>query len=258
MGNITPVISIEGLEGESDARRGADGVYEKTFAGVRACRRSRLIFGAAASICKSNYDELVNRDYLELLAREGVHYLWYYIYRPVGANPDRENALDEEQIAGLRKFIVEQRRDAPLFIIETYWDEAGRALCPGATGLSHHIAPSGGVEFCPPLQMVCDFIDEKGSNLAEIMERSEFLAGLRRMTAESSRGCILLEDPARMVAFLEECGAVDATSRGTVLEEFKRMTPAAGHNMEGSEIPEQNPFFSLLKKHYFFGFGAYG
>jgi hypothetical protein len=106
--------------------------------------------------------------------------------------------------------------------------------------------------------MAHDFIDERGSNLAQIMERSEFLAGLRRMTAESSRGCILLENPGRMVEFLEAHGAVDTTSRGTVLEEFRRMAPAAGHNMEGNEIAEQNPFFRLLKKHYFFGFGAYG
>jgi hypothetical protein len=36
------------------------------------------------------------------------------------------------------------------------------------------------------------------------------------------------------------------------------MSPTAGHNMEGREIAEQNPFFRALKKHYFFGFGAYG
>lgn len=261
-GNVTPVISIEGLERESDARRGAggayDGVYEKALAGVRACHGARLIFGVAASICNSNFDELVSREYLELLAREGAHYIWYYIYRPVGANPDRENALDADRIAALRRFIVEQRRDAPLFIVETYWDDRGGALCPGATGLSHHISPSGGVEFCPPLQMACDFLDERGSNLGEIMERSEFLAGLRRMTAESSRGCILLEDPSRLVAFLEEHGATDTTSRATVMEELRSMTAAAGHNMAGAEIAEQNPLFRLLKKHYFFGFGAYG
>ncbi len=258
MGNVTPVISIEGLEDESDVRRGGKSVYDKTLAGVRACHRERLIFGVAASICRSNFDELVNREYIELLAREGVHYLWYYIYRPVGANPDRDNVLDAGQIEALRRFIVEQRRDAPLFIIETYWDDRGRALCPGATGLSHHIAPSGGVEFCPPLQMAREFIDPRGSNLAEIMKNSEFLAGLRRMTAESSRGCILLEDPERLVAFLETHEAIDTTSRGTVLDELRRMAPAAGHNMPGNEIAEQNPFFRFLKKHYFFGFGAYG
>jgi MoaA/NifB/PqqE/SkfB family radical SAM enzyme len=258
MGNVTPLISIEGLEEESDARRGKTNVYARTLAGVRACRKARLIFGAAASICKSNYSELVSEDYIRLLAREGVHYLWYYLYRPVGADPKPENALDGEQIRAFREFIVAQRKHAPLFIIETYWDDRGNALCPGATGMSHHISPSGAVEFCPPLQMAKDFINDDASNLAEIFERSTFLADLRKMTAETSRGCILLENPQKMVQFLEQHQAVDTTSRGTVLDEYRRMTPVAGHNMAGEEIPEQSIAYRLMKKKYFFGFGTYG
>jgi MoaA/NifB/PqqE/SkfB family radical SAM enzyme len=258
MGNVTPLISIEGLKEESDARRGKAGVFEKTRAGIRACRKAGLIFGASASICKSNYNDLVSREYVEWIAREGAHYLWYYIYRPVGSNPNPANALDREQVTSFRRFIVEQRNSAPLFIIETYWDAQGNALCPGATGMSHHISPSGALEFCPPLQMAKDFINEEGSDLAELFEKSEFLAGFRKMTAASTRGCILLEDPQKMVAFLEEHRAVDTTSRATVLEELKKMTPLAGHNQKGAEIPEENIFYKLVKKKYFFGFGAYG
>ncbi len=258
MGNVTPLISIEGLKDESDARRGRSDVFDRTLAGVRACRKAKLIFGASASICKSNYNDLVNREYIELLAKEGVHYLWYYIYRPVGADPKVESALDKEQVLEFRRFMVEQRRSAPLFIIETYWDAYGNALCPGATGMSHHISPAGAVEFCPPLQLAKDFINEDASNLAEIFEKSDFLAGLRKMTAESSRGCILLEDPQKMIQFLEQYNAIDTTTRGTVMEEYKKMTPLAGHHIAGEEISEQNTMYKLMKKKYFFGFGAYG
>lgn len=258
MGNVTPLISIEGLKEESDARRGRNDVFDRTLAGVRACRKARLIFGAAASICKSNYDDLVNREYIELIAKEGAHYLWYYIYRPVGADPNAANALDKEEVLSFRRFVVEQRKDAPLFLIETYWDDKGNALCPAATGMSHHISPSGAIEFCPPVQMAKDFINEEGSNLAELFENSEFLAGFRQMTAESSRGCILLEDPQKMIEFLEKHQATDTTSRNTVLEEYKKMTPVAGHNLKGEEIPEENTFYKMVKKKYFFGFGAYG
>ena len=257
LGNITPLISIEGLKEESDVRRGKNDVFERTLAGVRACKKAKLIFGAAASICKSNYNDLVNKKYLELLAKEGVHYLWYYLYRPVGADPNTENTLDKEQILEFRKFIVKQRRNAPLFIIETYWDDKGNALCPGATGMSHHISPSGAVEFCPPIQMAKDFINEDASNLIELFEKSAFLYNLRKMTAESSRGCILLENPQKMIEFLEEYQAIDTTSRGTVMAEYKKMTPVAGHNMQ-EKIAEENIFYKLVKKKYFFGFGAYG
>jgi MoaA/NifB/PqqE/SkfB family radical SAM enzyme len=257
MGNVTPLISIEGLKEESDARRGRDDVFARTLAGLQACRRAKLIFGAACSLCKSNYGELVNRRYLEWIAKQGAHYLWYYIYRPVGAVPNREVALSKEQVTAFRRFIVEQRKNAPLFLIETYWDDKGRALCPGATGMSHHIAPSGALEFCPPIQMAKEFLNADGSNLSEAFADSNFLAGFRKMAAERSRGCLLLEDPQRMLQYLEGQQALDSTSRQTVLEEYRRMAPLPGHNQEGEEIPEQNPIYKWLKKKYFFGFGAY-
>lgn len=258
MGNVTPLISIEGLKEESDIRRGRDEVLERTLRGVRACRKAGLMFGVAASICQSNYEDLVSRSHIERMAKEGAHYLWYYIYRPVGAVPQVENALTKEQICAFREFIVEQRKDAPLFIIDTYWDDKGRALCPAATGMSHHISPSGALEFCPPLQMARDFLNEDASNMAELFHGSAFLAELRKMTAETSRGCILLEDPQKMSRFLERHAAVDTTTRGTVRAEYAKMHPLPGHDMDGEEIPERNPFYRILKKRYFFGFGAYG
>jgi MoaA/NifB/PqqE/SkfB family radical SAM enzyme len=258
LGNITPLISIEGLEEESDIRRGRNDVYRRSLEGLHACKKAKLIIGAAASICKSNFDELVNRNYLELLAKKGVHYLWYYIYRPVGADPKPENALDREQILALRRFIVEQRRSAPLQIIDAYWDDKGRALCPAAVGLSHHISPAGAVEFCPPLQMSKDFINENASNLKEIFAGSSFLAELRKLTSTHSRGCIILENPELMVDFLIKHEAIDATSRETVLQEFRKMRQLPGHDLKGDEIPDRNVFYRLVKKNYFFGFGAYG
>ena len=258
LGNITPLISIEGLREESDARRGRDNVYERTLAGLRACRKAKLIFGVAASIGRSNYDELVSRKHIEDMAREGAAYLWYYIYRPVGRNPIVENALTREQIRSFRQFLVDERMDAPLFIIDTYWDDMGRAMCPAATGMSHHISPSGAVEFCPPLQMAREFVNDNASNLTEIFNNSEFLASMRRMTAETSRGCILLENPQKMLAFLEQWQAVDTTSRGSVRDEYAAMQVVAGHDMEGEEIPERSAIYKMLKKRYFFGFGAYG
>lgn len=258
LGNVTPLISIEGLKEESDARRGRDNVYERTLAGLRACRKAKLIFGVAASIGRSNYDELVSRKHIEDMAREGAAYLWYYIYRPVGNNPIIENALSKEQIRDFRVFLSEQRIDAPLFIIDTYWDDRGRAMCPAATGMSHHIAPSGAVEFCPPLQMAKEFINADASNLVEIFHNSEFLASLRKMTAETSRGCILLENPQKMLQHLQEWNAIDSTSRGTVAEEYAAMRVVAGHDMQGEEIEEKSKIYRMLKKRYFFGFGAYG
>ena len=258
LGNITPVVSIEGLEEESDRRRGRDEVYSRSLEGLRKCRRNRLIFGAAASICKGNYNDLVSMKYLEALAREGAMYMWYYIYRPVGAEPNPENCLTQEQIRGLRQFLVEARRTAPLFVIDTYWDDKGDAICAGASGMSHHIAPSGAVEFCPVVQLSTKVLSPDASNLTEIMKEEGMLSRLRDYTAGRTRGCILMEDPRGMREFLDNENARDYTSRGTVRSEYEAMCHVPGHDMKEGRIPEKNFIYKYLKRRYFFGFGAYG
>ncbi len=258
MGHVTPLISIEGLKEESDRRRGKNDVYERSLRGIRACRKAGLIFGVAASICKNNIDELVTRDHIERVAKEGAAYLWYYIYRPVGARPCPEVALDKEEIKRLRTFLVEERRTAPVVLIDTYWDDKGVAMCPGATGMSHHIGPTGAVEFCPPLQMAREFINADGSDTAAKFKDSDFMANLRVMTAETTRGCILMEDPQKLAEFLQQQNASETTSRRTVMTEYQQMKHVSGHDMGDEAIPERSAPYRWLKKNYFFGFGAYG
>jgi MoaA/NifB/PqqE/SkfB family radical SAM enzyme len=257
-GNVTPLISIEGLEQESDRRRQANDVYQRTLQGVRACRKAGLIFGIAASICQSNFDELVTRQHIERVAQEGAAYLWYYIYRPVGADAHPEVALTKEQIVRLRQFLVDERLDAPVVLIDVYWDAQGRALCPGATGMSHHISPSGALEFCPVIQMTTDFLNADASNLTELYSQSQFLAGMRQRIAETTRGCILMENPQQMVKILQAYDVRDTTSRATAMQEYARMKPVSCHDMGNAAIPEKSSPYRWLKKHYFFGFGAYG
>lgn len=257
-GNVTVLISMEGLEEESDRRRGQDDVYSRTLRGVRACRKAGLLFGIAASICKSNFNELVSREHIERVAKEGAAYLWYYIYRPVGADAHPENALDKDEIRKLRQFLVKERHDAPVILIDVYWDADGKAMCPGATGMSHHISPSGALEFCPVIQMATDFINEDASNMVDLYRNSQYLADMRRKVADRTRGCILMEDPQTMIDFIEQHHVVETTSRATAMDEYRRMTKVPGHDMGDDAIPEENPLYRLLKKKYFFGFGAYG
>ena len=257
-GNVTPLLSIEGLEEESDRRRQANEVYQRTLRGVRACRKAGLIFGVAASICKNNYDELVSRQHIERVASEGAAYLWYYIYRPVGADAHPEQALTQEQIRGLRQFLVRERLNAPVALIDVYWDEEGRAMCPGATGMSHHVSPSGALEFCPVIQMATDFLNADASNMAELYAQSQFLSGMRRQIAQHTRGCIIMDNPQLMVEILQCYQPRETTTRATAMKEYMKMTNIPSHDMTPDLIPEQSRPYRWLKRHYFFGFGAYG
>ena len=49
LGNVTPLVSIEGTATVSDERRGRLDVFNATLAGLENCRRNRLITGVAPS-----------------------------------------------------------------------------------------------------------------------------------------------------------------------------------------------------------------
>jgi len=117
-------------------------VFNKTMAGLEACRRNKLIIGVATSVCQTNF-ELVSEPWLRRLIDMGVHYVWFHTYRVVGPHPAGHLALTPEQVLHIRQFIVEMRAKLPIAIVDAYWDDKGDALCPMATGVSHHISPYG-------------------------------------------------------------------------------------------------------------------
>ncbi len=256
LGNVTPLVSIEGLEEVSDERRGGKEVFRQTLEGLERCRRAGLVLGVATSICRSNIDDLVSERFVRQVVDHGAHYLWYYIYRPAGRDPRPELALSSEQVLRLRRFIVEMRGRAPLAIIDAYWDEAGRALCPAASGIACHINPWSDIEPCPPVQFAAESVHTNG-DLYRTIGHSAFLDRFRRTVAETTPGCILLERPDVLRRLIVEEGARDSTGRGTGLAELEARACCASHHMPGHEIPEAHWFYRFAKRHWYFGFGGY-
>jgi MoaA/NifB/PqqE/SkfB family radical SAM enzyme len=255
LGNATPLISVEGSEGVSDERRGRLQVLNRTLAGIEACRRHRLIFGVATSVCQSNI-ELVSEDWLRRLIGMGVHYVWFHTYRVVGPNPSAHLALRPEQVRQVRKFIVEMRGRLPIAIVDADWDDKGQALCPMATGVSHHIGPGGDIEPCPIIQFARETIrDDRG--LFETMTQSEFLKDFRETAAKATRGCVVLERPDLVQEIVARHSARDTTQRGTALPELAVLEPRGSQHDPEFELPEEHWAYRFAKKHWFFGFGAY-
>src|SRR5437764_604285 len=153
MGNVTPLISVEGNEVVSDVRRGRKDVFSKTMEGVRNCLKNRLFTGVCTSLCKTNIDDLLNEAWVDRLIEMGVMYTWFHVYRPMGPHARPDLCLTPEQQVRARKFVVEMRAKKPIVIIDAYYDGEGQALCPAATGISHHINPWGDIEPCPIVQL---------------------------------------------------------------------------------------------------------
>jgi len=255
VGNVTPLISIEGSEVVSDQRRGRLNVLSKTLAGLENCHRNKLITGVATSVCQTNID-LVSEEWLRRLIELGVHYAWFHTYRVVGPNAAPELALTPEQVLRVRRFAVQMRAKLPIAIVDAYWDDKGEALCPMATGVSHHISPYGDVEPCPIIQFATENIRDHAS-VYELMNGSEFLRDFRETAAKATRGCIVLERPDLVRDLVVRHGARDTTQRKTALPEIEALQSRSSQYNPGNEIPEDHWAYRFAKKHWFFGFGAY-
>ena len=256
LGNATPLVSIEGTEIVSDERRGREGVLNKTLRGLDACIRHKVLTGVATSVCQSNIDDLVQESWLDHLIERGVHYCWFHTYRPVGPDANPQLALTPEQVLRVRRFIVRMRAKKPIGIVDAYWDDKGQALCPMATGISHHIGPWGDIEPCPIIQFAKEKIDDE-RGLYETITKSQYLKDFRETSAANTRGCIVLERPDLMKDLVDRHAAPDTTARKTARAELDAMTPRHSQHMPGQEVPEEHWLYRFAKKHWFFGFGAY-
>ncbi len=256
LGNVTPLISIEGTATVSDERRGRLDVFARTLTGLENCQRNRLITGVASSVCQSNIDDLVTESWLRKLIDLGVHYAWFHTYRVVGPKPMPGLALTPEQVLRVRRFVVEMRSKMPIAIVDAYWDDKGEALCPMATGASHHISPYGDIEPCPIIQFATETIRDP-SSIYDIMNNSAFLKDFRETAAAATRGCVVLERPDLVRQLVIKHGARDTTQRQAALAELEQMQPRSSQHNPGNEVPEDHWAYRFAKKHWFFGFGAY-
>ncbi len=255
LANATPLVSIEGDASVSDVRRGSRNVLDRSLRGLHACLDAGLVTGVASSLCRSNLDTLLTEDWLRRLIDLGVHYAWFHGYRPVGPDATPELALSPDELVRVRRFVVEQRAKQPIVIVDAYYDGEGSALCPMATGLTHHVGPSGGIEPCPIIQLAVENVG--GGSFYDKVTQSAFLADMRQAAAGHSRGCVVLENPRLVLEIADRHGARDTTQRGTAREELLAMTPRSSQDLPGREIPEKHWMYRFAKRYWFNDFGVY-
>lgn len=260
LGNVTPLISVEGNEIVSDERRGRPHVYSRTMDGLRQCLEHRVFTGVCTSLCQTNIDDLLTERWVDRLIELGVLYTWFHVYRPMGPDANPQLCLTPEQQLRARQFVVEMRARKPIIIIDAYYDGEGQALCPAATGISHHINPWGDIEPCPIVQFTRESIHATEADPRPLRDKflqSAYLRDFRELAQTTTRGCIVLERPDLLKELVERHGARDATARGTALAELAVMEQRRSQYNPGHEIPEKNPFYRLAKRYWFNDFGVY-
>jgi MoaA/NifB/PqqE/SkfB family radical SAM enzyme len=254
VGNVTPLISIDGFAAQNDLRRG-EGVFQAAEEGMWRLKKNKVIYGVATTITGKNMDEVLSDEYVEWFIKRGALYIWYYVYRPMGNEPHTEYCVSREQLIEIRKRMLRLRRKHAIFIIDTYWTAEGEAFCPAATGLGYHVNPRGGIEICPALSFAADKVTDHNGDLTKTFADSQLLNGFQDFVKSRTKGCVILESPVELKNFIKSTGAADYSSRDAY-GELESMSPRHSHHLAGEEIPEDYWLYRFLKKQVFFGMGA--
>ncbi|MBP8959434.1 MAG: radical SAM protein [Bacteroidales bacterium] len=175
LGNVAPAISIEGLEKETDERRGK-GTFNKVMQAMDNLKNAGVLFGFSATPTKFNIDILMSDEFIDLMIEKGCYFGWYFQYVPIGRKPDINLMSTPEQRNKLRERIHEIRRTKPIFIGD-FWNDGpfvGGCISGARPGGYFHINCNGDVEPCVFLQFSTDNIKDK--KLIDVIQSPFFKA----------------------------------------------------------------------------------
>ena len=205
LGNVIPMISIEGFEADTDARRGP-GTYRKLIGAMDRLHDAGVPFGFSSMVTRHNVDTIVSDAFNDLMIARGALVGWHFLYMPVGRNVDVDLMPTPAQRDQLRREgAARLRATRPIFVAD-FWNDAphvGGCIAGGRNYL--HINSQGGVEPCIFTHFAVDNIKEK--SLSECL-RSPFFAAIRRRQPFNEnllRPCMLIDNPEVFREVYAEC-----------------------------------------------------
>ncbi len=206
LGNVGPIISMEGFRETTDARR-APGVFDKIVRAMNALKEEGVPFGASLTITRQNAYNLLTDEFVDFLIEHGVLVVWLFLFMPVGKDPDVSLMPTPEQREFIRQRDKAIRAKKPIFIAD-FWNDApcvGGCIAGGRQYI--HINSNGDVEPCVFTHFAVDNIKEK--SLSEVLN-SEFFRTIRSKQPYSENlltPCMIIDNPHIYRDLVRKCGA---------------------------------------------------
>lgn len=207
--NVVLSMSIEGLEGATDGRRG-EGVFQKVMNAMDLLRENKLPYGTSICYTSQNYKAVTSDEFLDFLIEKGVLFSWYFHFMPVGNDTGTDLVLTPEQ----REYVYHRIREVrgwsggkPIFLLDFQND--GEFVNGCIAGGKHycHINPNGDVEPCVFIHYSSANIHEK--SLAECLQQPLFkeYQAAQPFNENYLRPCPMLENPKRLRELVKRSGA---------------------------------------------------
>ncbi len=216
VGNVTPVLSLEGRREATDERRGK-GVFDRVMSAMDYLKANGTIFGVGLTISRQNCEEVLSDQFIDLIVEKGALYGFSFLYIPIGSNPDYSMMVTAQQ----RGMVVDRLRyirNHKLIQIIDFWND-GHLIdgCIAGGRRYFHINSCGDVEPCAFAHFAVDNIKEK--SLREVLGNPVFKAYQKRQPFSKNllRPCPIIDVPEGLREIVAESNAHPCDAGGGLI-----------------------------------------
>ncbi len=159
LGNIIPVLSVDGRKEQTDLLRGA-GVYEEVLNVAEKLKERKSLYGISLVLTRDNFDDLSDLTLYDEWIDRGALFGWIFLYMPVAKGSHVELMPTAEQRKKMYDVVQEVRKNKPFFLMD-FWNDAPAVDGCIAARRYAHINNEGYLEPCIFVHQAVDNLHEK-------------------------------------------------------------------------------------------------
>jgi MoaA/NifB/PqqE/SkfB family radical SAM enzyme len=236
VGNIAFAISIDGLEENTNLRRGK-GVFRKVMEAMDNLWEAGAAFGFSTTYTRQNTEEIASDAFIDLMIEKGCLWGWLFTYIPTGGAPDLQYMATPEQRGFMYQTLQRWRREKPIFVID-FWNDGNLVGGCIAGGRSYfHINAAGDVEPCAFVHYAN--VNIKKTTLVEALKSPLFMAYQANQPFNSNhlRPCPIIDNPQKLEKIVNETGAYPTQRNGISVSQLCQ--PLYGYAQEWGAVADQ-------------------
>ena len=194
VGNVIPAISIEGFQKETDERRG-EGHFDQVMKAMDRLKEAKILFGFSATLTRQNTELLSSDEFVEFMIEKGCVLGWYFMYVPIGREPNLEWMPTPEQRGYQFERLTYHRTTKPILLADFWNDGPVVGGCISAGRKYFHVNAHGDVEPC----VFCHFATHniRTSDLKDAVNSALFKCISCQLPSYENllRPCVIVDKP---------------------------------------------------------------